>query len=153
MEFLKGLSCAFGGISFQSENINDLLSDLEGYYQYISLGANITQPIWSEPYEDAFGFGTLFTVSVPIYYKDENINRMIGVAGLDILYKKMLSFGYDETEVITRLIDNKCPVTSLSECELEYYRKDNTCGVEGCSGTYSLPVCANEQTSDIFKAP
>ena len=38
----------------------------------------------------------LFTVSVPIIYEGTDFKKVIGVAGLDILYSKMLSFGFDE---------------------------------------------------------
>ena len=57
---------------------------MQGYYQYLSLGANISSPVWSDPYEDFDGFGTLYTVSVPIYYTSQNFRRIIGVVGLDI---------------------------------------------------------------------
>ena len=41
---------------------------MKNYYTYISEGVTISSPVWTEPYEDAFGFGKMVTVSMPIYY-------------------------------------------------------------------------------------
>lgn len=46
-----------------------LTTTMRGYYTYISEGVTIENPVWTEPYEDAFGFGRLVTCSLPIYYE------------------------------------------------------------------------------------
>lgn len=40
--------------------------------------------MWSEIYEDAFGFGKIMTVTIPIYVEGR-VNKIVGVAGIDIL--------------------------------------------------------------------
>lgn len=62
---------------------------MRDYYTYISEGVSITSPVWTEPYEDAFGFGNLVTVSMPIYYEESGIRSILGVAGLDISYSQI----------------------------------------------------------------
>lgn len=48
-------------------------------------------PIWSDPYNDAFGFGMLFTVAMPIYYTLDGTLELGGVVGLDIKYDQMVT--------------------------------------------------------------
>lgn len=68
---LEALACEYSGIMFEitdtSSNSN-LVTVMRNYYTYVSQGVTITNPIWTEPYEDAFGFGRMVTVSMPIYY-------------------------------------------------------------------------------------
>lgn len=68
---------------------------MRNYYSYISEGVEITHPVWTEPYEDAFGFGRMVTVSMPIYYEESGIRTILGVAGIDILMDQ-ISFGFSE---------------------------------------------------------
>ena len=46
-----------------------LATTMKNYYSYISKGVSITEPVWTEPYIDAFGFGKMVTVSMPVYYE------------------------------------------------------------------------------------
>ena len=67
---------------------------MKNYYTYISEGLRVTEPVWTEPYEDAFGFGRMVTVSMPISYQENGIRYILGVAGIDILWGQIESFGY-----------------------------------------------------------
>ena len=69
---------------------------MKNYYTYLSEGLKITEPVWTEPYEDAFGFGRMVTVSMPIYYEENGIRIILGVAGIDILWGQIESFGLSE---------------------------------------------------------
>ena len=72
LPLLKALSCAYDGITFQvayDASASELTTIMRNYYVYISEGVSITKPVWTEPYDDAFGFGRLVTVSMPIYYE------------------------------------------------------------------------------------
>ena len=52
-----------------SSSYSELATTMRNYYVYIAEGVTITKPIWTGPYEDAFGFGKLLTVSIPIYHR------------------------------------------------------------------------------------
>ena len=59
---------------------------MDDYTRYFSEGTNATLPLWSPIYLDAFGFGSIVTVVMPVYKLDEvrQKNLLIGVAGLDV---------------------------------------------------------------------
>ena len=87
---------------------------MRNYYTYISEGVEITSPVWTEPYIDAFGFGKMVTVSMPIYYKEGEIRIILGVAGIDILWEQ-IEFGMSEDNVIKRLLyDPPCQKSNLT---------------------------------------
>jgi hypothetical protein len=68
---LSDLACEYSGIMFtitDTSSDSDLATVMKNYYTYISEGVTISSPVWTEPYEDAFGFGKMVTVSMPIYY-------------------------------------------------------------------------------------
>lgn len=68
---LQALACEYKGIMFEipdSATDSALATTMRNYYTYISEGVSISSPVWTEPYEDAFGFGKLVTVSMPIYF-------------------------------------------------------------------------------------
>ena len=91
---------------------------MRNYYSYVSEGVTISSPVWTEPYEDAFGFGWMVTVSMPIYYTEEGIRRILGVAGIDVLMEQIY-FGQSEEEVIERLISSApCQQSTLTECDI-----------------------------------
>ena len=48
---------------------------------------NLNQAVWSEFYEDAFGFGKIISITKPIYY--ENGEYLIGVVGIDITFSRL----------------------------------------------------------------
>ena len=69
---LNDLACQYDGILFEIEDSasdSTLATIMKNYYSYISEGVSITSPVWTEPYWDAFGFGYMVTVSMPIYYE------------------------------------------------------------------------------------
>lgn len=89
---------------------------MRNYYTYISEGVSITNPVWTEPYEDAFGFGKLVTVSMPIYFLENGVRFILGVAGIDVQYYQ-IEYGMSEQEVVTKLIGNPpCQLSTLTEC-------------------------------------
>ena len=115
---LQDLACEYKGIMFEIEDSasdSALATTMRNYYSYISEGVEITNPVWTEPYTDAFGFGKMVTVSMPVYY-EENIRTILGVVGIDILWEQ-ISFGMSEEDVIRKLISNvPCQKSNLSEC-------------------------------------
>ena len=59
---------------------------MDDYTRYFSEGINATLPLWSPIYLDAFGFGPMVTVVMPIYKVDKEYHKnvLIGVTGLDV---------------------------------------------------------------------
>ena len=95
---LNALACQYEGIMFQisdSSSSSALATTMRSYYTYISEGVSISSPVWTEPYDDAFGFGRLVTVSMPIYYTEGSIRSILGVAGIDVTVDQ-ISFGMSE---------------------------------------------------------
>ena len=45
---------------------------------------DFSHPRWSEFYSDAFGLGEMATITKPIYYKNDTISYLLGVAGIDV---------------------------------------------------------------------
>lgn len=90
-----------------SGSSSELTTTMRSYYIYMSEGIQISKPVWTEPYEDFFGFGRLVTVSMPIYYEEGGIRTILGVAGIDVTMDHLETFGLtDETEITKELISN-----------------------------------------------
>ena len=70
---------------------------MEGYYE--TLRSDLDEPTWSGPYNDAAGFGMLYTVSMPVYFKENGSNKLIGVAGIDIKKSYMMTLVDKESEI------------------------------------------------------
>ena len=44
---------------------------------------------FGQNYTDAFGFGKMVTVSMPIYYEESGIRKILGAAGIDVFWEKV----------------------------------------------------------------
>ena len=69
------------GSDIDDNSLTDLVMQ---YHLYLSKGIYVTKPTWTEPYEDFNGFGSLVTVSMPIYYTYNSERYILGVAGIDV---------------------------------------------------------------------
>ena len=48
---------------------SEVLTNIQGYFEFlVSKIPSDVKPVWTEPYNDAFGYGKLVTVSKPIFY-------------------------------------------------------------------------------------
>ena len=91
-------------ISGNEVSKTELLEKMINYHIFLQQGASITEPAWSEPYEDAFGAGRIITVSFPIYStNDEGIKLLLGVAAIDVTMSSLEAFGQSEEEVLNFL--------------------------------------------------
>ena len=80
---------------------------MRGYYVYLADGVTISEPVWTEPYNDALGFGRMTTVAFPIYYEEADspgIRIILGVAGIDVTMESMERFGMSEDDVVRSLL-------------------------------------------------
>ena len=88
-DILKAMACNHQGMMFSydgtgSDEKSGLRDAMRNYYNFMAEGVTIDQPVWTEPYEDAFGLGWLVTVSMPIYYYEGGERTILGVMGLDV---------------------------------------------------------------------
>lgn len=67
---------------------------MRNYSVYLAEGIEVTEPVWTEPYIDAFGFGRMVTVSMPIYYTENGIRKILGVTGLDVVMSTFDQFNF-----------------------------------------------------------
>lgn len=102
LDFLKTLSCAFKGIIISesdSGTVGDsdsaIISKLADFYAYLAIGVKFKNPVWTEPYNDYYGYGRMVTVSMPAYEVDHetNMSGLIGVAGVDIIMSRFDEYG------------------------------------------------------------
>ena len=137
----------------EDSDSSELATLMKSYYIYISEGISIEEPVWTQPYEDFFGFGRMVTVSMPIYYTESSVRKILGVAGIDVTMETFKQFGLEEeTEVTKKLISNMpCHSSSLQPCNLEDLRPSNSkCGVADCPAAVDIQNCSSNAASDIF---
>jgi hypothetical protein len=125
---------------------------MRSYYTYIAQGLDVSRPIWTEPYQDSFGFGELVTVSLPVYYEEGDAREILGVVGLDVVMKTFYDFAYSKEETIKELVNAaSCLDNSLSPCEVEELRSDSAkCGITNCSATATIAECSSFPSNDIY---
>ena len=54
------------------------------YYRVLATAVMVTQPVWSEIYEDYAGTGDVVTVCLPHYDESVNIGLLLGVVCADL---------------------------------------------------------------------
>ena len=151
---LQDLACAFSGIMFRIDESSStsLVTVMRDYYTFIAEGVQINSPVWTEPYDDAFGLGRMVTVSMPIYYYENSIRTILGVVGLDVSMEQIYTFGLTEEETMKRLIGNGvCHSSNLTDCQIDSLR-GSSCGVTNCPATGSIQECSSPP-ADIFLTP
>ncbi|CAD7702828.1 unnamed protein product, partial [Ostreobium quekettii] len=86
---LQQMACENGGVysRFQDRH-RDPLVPISAFFHFVSLAYANEDPIWSEPYIDAFGLGEVSSITMPIFAVEGNGNDpprcFIGVAGHDV---------------------------------------------------------------------
>ena len=142
---LKEMACRYKGIMFNIRNTNSLADTMGSYYTYIAAGVEIDNPVWTEPYDDAFGFGRMVTVSYPIYYTNEQseIRYIVGVASIDVTMDSLTRFGMSEDEIVDKLLaEYPCNNNSLTDCQLENLRpEESECGESNCDEVTDVQQC------------
>lgn len=94
-----------------------MVEKLTNYYIFLSVGYTNKKPIWSQPYVDSSGgFGSIISISKPIYLNDSNgIQKVLGVVSMDLQMSELLKYGRTEAEVIQIMQDEKvCFTNSLT---------------------------------------
>ena len=91
---------------FKINDTSTLPETMADYHKYISSAITVDSPVWTEPYNDAFGFGQMVTVSYPVYYKKPGSDHqfIVGVAAIDVPMDSLERFNMMEEEIIERLL-------------------------------------------------
>lgn len=133
---------------------------MRSYYDYLTLGLDFNQPIWSEIYKDATTGKEFITASMPIFVKnDQNVDILLGVAGVDIDHSTVKSFGDFDTkysEVSTRL-RTQCASkdVSFTSCQLDSLRgKEYECNSGQTCPEYEVGYkeCNSKISSSVWAA-
>ena len=96
----------------------DKLTSMKAYFQFIALAFSNEEPLWSEPYDDAFGLGEVVSIAMPVFLtesqeagggqKAAGPQCLLGVAGHDVP-----TAGLDDTVSIRALING---LTGKRQC-------------------------------------
>ena len=123
------------------------------FFEFLSEGIAIQIPVWTEPYEDAFGFGRMMTAAMPVYETDINgIKKVAAVVGIDVLMNAMLRHGIPEKEVLAYTRNNQrelCFTSQLTKCQLQSLRGENNCGFDCANDSLMSDAGCEYKTEQI----
>ena len=111
-DLLKSIACDSGGIFTTLSSQGDIHQALGQYYYYLQslVVEDQVEPIWVEPYIDAFGLGNITTLSLALYDKTLQPYRLIGVVGADLLLDDLKAF---DPNNYTKIVEN---LASRGDC-------------------------------------
>ncbi len=128
------------------------IDQAQGYYDYLTQGNQVTGQRWTEIYEDAFGLGKLVTVVKPAYYVENNISRLVGMAGIDVMIAQLITYKtldqINQSLQITEYPFKK----NISLCQLETIRRQYKCHDFTKIDCTDKPFC-QIQTTTITSIP
>lgn len=150
----KAISCMRNGIFEAIDNVDNLNIRLNSYFVTLSLGMNVSKPVWAEPYEDSSGLGIMTTCSIPVYDRSVSPIRFIGVVGIDILMSYFYQIEPNKDVVSRKLLSKSlsaCTNSDATECQINTLRTpENRCTeLDGsCSMvTIDFPTCPNKMNN------
>lgn len=123
-----------------------MVEKLTNYYIFLSVGYTNKKPIWSQPYVDSSGgFGSIISISKPIYLNDSNgIQKVLGVVSMDLQMSELLKYGRTEAEVIQIMQDEKvCFTNSLTQEQLEILRCQEQSSCKNTTNCLNYPASEN----------
>lgn len=68
-EFPGKLACDHRGSMVKLTIGENLISQMNNYFDFLSSNAKSTEPLWTSPYLDAWGLGLMVTYAVPVISK------------------------------------------------------------------------------------
>lgn len=159
----RGIACANRGIFIPVPDNGDLRGSMSQYYDYFSAlrqQVDNLQPVWVEPYIDAFGLGEVTTISRALYDNSTGSIRLYGVVGIDILIKDLRNADQDNWQRTISYLAHQvqCPaIKEVSSCQLDAIRlsrgnAQSRCPSDsGCSSALSASsACPSHGTSPHF---
>lgn len=137
------LACQGRGIYNRITNSDSTAVAINDYLQVLVYNNNNSNIVWTEPYNDATGFGQIATAARAVYDTNVTPNRLIGVVAIDLKVTKLLQFGSLESITNTLRTRSRNSVTRITwnNCELDVMRStERKCLSEAnrqaqCSGT------------------
>ncbi|CAH1252963.1 CACNA2D2 [Branchiostoma lanceolatum] len=106
-EFPGKLACDNRGSMKKLFDTNNIISQMENYFDFLSANVQTDQGRWTAPYLDAWGLGLMVTFTVPAISKITN--KAIGVAGVDATLEEIENILVNDQwgSVYTFLINNE----------------------------------------------
>ena len=91
------------------------------------------------------------TVSMPAYYSENGVRKVLGVAGVDVTMSQMQSFGFNDSQIVTKLLaGTPCFEVNLTDCEIENLRGVK-CGIS-CPSINSISTCTTNYSHIFLEA-
>ena len=83
VNIINQLCCKYSGFTETIIDSSEIKEKVEKLFSFLANDLNITQVVWTEPYQDSDGLGMLTTAAIPFY--DRALVKLIGVVGVDVL--------------------------------------------------------------------
>ena len=143
----KRIACETGGFfTLVPDNVNFVDKFTRHYAEFFSLlreSKEVVEPVWVEPYDDAFGLGNVTTVSQPVY---DSQSKLIAVIGIDVSVANLRQAAGDNDSAWKSIIQDLanravCPnFTNTTEFSLDCLRQE--IGVELCDVDMEKDNCS-----------
>eukprot|EP01026_Neomeris_dumetosa_P018618 TRINITY_DN17319_c0_g2_i4.p1 TRINITY_DN17319_c0_g2~~TRINITY_DN17319_c0_g2_i4.p1 ORF type:complete len:444 (+),score=68.75 TRINITY_DN17319_c0_g2_i4:256-1587(+) len=144
-DIVRQLACTYNGSWTKIESTNDPMNAFNAFIRHIAATRATPQFFWSEIYEDSWGLGTMITVTLPVYFSNnDQVNGFLyGVAGHDIPIRELEAVAGDRTwDLIDALQVGslQCDTQSVSECQQQILRGRNS----QCSDMVQIEECTTD---------
>ncbi|XP_030839369.1 voltage-dependent calcium channel subunit alpha-2/delta-3-like [Strongylocentrotus purpuratus] len=106
-EFPGKLACDHRGNMRKLQNGEDLISQMDDYFKFLSNNSLNTDGLWTAPYLDSWGLGLMVTIAIPAI--SQVTGSVIGVVGIDATLDEIENLIVNEQwgSVYAFLIDNE----------------------------------------------
>lgn len=118
----RQIACRNDGLWSSLMEQDEAITKLQSYTKFLAAGYKVRDPVWTNPYEDAFGLGMMTTVAKPFYSSggpNGTESVLLGVVGHDILLKELEVGGLSNEAVVQDLIkeSRRCAEVQLQGCQ------------------------------------
>ena len=130
VNIINQLCCKYSGFTETIIDSSEIKEKVEKLFSFLANDLNITQVVWTEPYQDSDGLGMLTTAAIPFY--DRALAKLIGVVGVDVLLNTVLDM-VSENEFIDRISQNLIINNKMNnQCNLQLLRGKYICENDEC---------------------
>ena len=149
----RAIACESRGIFIPVPDNGDLRGSMSQYYDYFSAlrqQVDNLQPIWVEPYIDAFGLGEVTTISRALYDNSTGSVRLYGVVGIDILIRDLRNADPDNWQRTISYLARQvqCPaIQEVSSCQLNAIRLSRGNERSRCPSDSNCPAVSSSSSA------